>query len=230
MTGGGGSSPRNPPFQPNQEFPEYTPIPIFDLLRNSIHLDEEAYQRSDQDFRQRHRPIVQAERLFQNQVLKDQQGDSTLSPQIQAELTRAGLQGAGSAFGDTAPTLTPGGAGEASVARQLGLGIMGFQDRNRANRAQSLSQAETIFPRRTFGFGGDVYTQLGLADWAGRENHELADYNSQIQLQELNWRNEAQNNSAGTAAGNASAQAEADSTGQIISTVASVIGTVAAAY
>lgn len=228
--GGGGSVPKNPPFQPNQEFPAYEPIPVQPLLNQSIQADTEAYHRSDADFAQRHAPIVQAEKLFQTSALNDQKGDSTLSPEIQSELTRAGLQGAGGAFGDNASTLAPGSAGEASVARNLGVGIMNFQDRNRANRMASLGAAEAIFPRRNFGFGGETTTELGVADWAGKQNHNLADYNSQIQLQELNWRNEAQNNSNQANAANASAQSSSNQTGQIISTVGTVVGAIAVAY
>lgn len=230
MTGGGGSAPQNPPFKPTEKFPAYTPIPTWDLLKNSIHLDQEAYQRSDADFAARHRPIVQAENLFGQSVLNDQKGDTTLSPQIQNEMVRAGLNSAGNAFGDTPGTLAPNSAAEADVARNLGLGTMQFQDRNRANRQNSLNMAENIFPRRSFGFGGDVATELGLADYAGRQNHDLAKYNSDMQIGELNWRNEAQNNANQVQQQNASAAAGASSTGQIVGTVAQVIGLVAAAY
>lgn len=230
MTGGGGSAPKNPPFKPDAQFPAYTPIPTWDLLKNSIHLDQEAYQRSDADFAARHRPVVQAENLFQNSVLNDQKGDTTLAPQIQNEMVRAGLNSAGNAFGDTPGTLAPNSAAEADVARNLGLGVMQFQDRNRANREQSLNMAENIFPRRSFGFGGDVATELGLANWAGQQNHDLSKFNNDMQVQELNWRNQAQNNANQIQQQNASAAAGASSTGQIVGTVAQVIGLVAAAY
>lgn len=220
MTGGGGSSsvPTNPPFDPEAEFPTSISPDRFQLSEAAAIADKRYYGRSDADFKKRHRGLFQAEKLFEDSVLEDQRGESELTPALQSEFMRAGLTGAGAAFGDTAGTLTPGSAAEASVARNLGTSIMGFQDRNRQNRMSSIAVAETLFPRRTFGLAGSDLVNL-----------ELAKYNSDVATEELNWRNEASNNAALIGQENAEGAADAAQSSAMIQGGVALLGTVALA-
>lgn len=166
--------------------PAYQPIKIGDLAKDSIYWDKAAYTLSDQDFAKRHPGLLQGEKLFEQSALNDQKGDNTLMPQIQGEFQRAGLAGALSAFGDTGATLKAGSAGEASVARNLGQSIMGFQDRNRTNRMQSLGLAESLFPRRTFGITGKDAAMIDLTNNAGQNNWNQANYAQGVQQDQFN--------------------------------------------
>lgn len=216
--GGGGSVPKTPPFEPGTEFPAYISPDRFAFSEGAALGDKLYYQRSDKDFKKRHRGLFTAEKLFENQVLQDQMGESELTPALQAEFVRSGLIGANTALGDVTGTLAPGSGTEAAVARNLGLSIMGFQDRNRQQRQQSLSLAETIMPRRTLGLSGSDLANL-----------ELAKYNADVGREELNWRNEANNNAAAIQQQNANAQGEAAQQGALIQGGAAVLGTVALA-
>lgn len=217
--GGGGSVPKTPPFEPGTEFPTYISPDRFAFAEGAAAGDKAYYQRSDQDFKRRHRGLFTAEKLFEAQTLKDQQGESELTPALQAEFVRSGLIGANSSLGDVTGTLAPGSGTEAAVARNLGLSIMGFQDRNRQNRQQSLTIAEQLFPRRTFGLSGSDLANL-----------ELAKYNADVGREELNWRNEANNNAAAIGQGNADAQADAQKKQAMIAGGAAIAGTLVLAF
>jgi len=175
-------------FQPIvlPDMPKYIPVDLNNLQNTAVNYDTTAYGLSDRDFKRRHRPILQSEKLFEQGVLRDQQGDSELMPAIQNEYMRAGIGGALSAFGDTPGTLAPGSAGEASVARNLGLSITGFQDRNRANRERSLALAEQLFPRRTFGLTGADAAGVETANIAGLNAQNQAEYANQVQALQFN--------------------------------------------
>ncbi len=164
-----------------KEMPPYIPVNIYDLNTTADAVDRSAYRASDQDFNKRRPSIVKAENLFEQQVLKDQQGESELMPAIQNEFMRAGITGSLSAFGDTPGTLAPGSAGEANVARNLGTSIVGFQDRNRENRTRSLLTAEQIFPRRTFGISGGDAANIEVANNAAQNNWNQANFAQQTQ-------------------------------------------------
>lgn len=151
-SGGGGGGSSKAPELPTP--PEPILVPFDYMNRLAIQADRQSYTRSDNDFKRRHPGVLGAEKNFEQEVLDDSKGDSTFLPQTQNELMNAGLVSAASAFGDAGPTLARGGAAEANVARNLGIGTLAFQDRNRANRQQSLSLAEKIFPRREFGLNG----------------------------------------------------------------------------
>lgn len=217
--GGGGKIPTNPPFEPEAEFPTYIDQGRLDLSKSAANADRTYYRDSDKDFKRRHHSLFQAEKLFEKGVLRDQQGESELTPALQAEFMRAGLVGAGNTLGDSEALLTPGSAGEASIARNLGLNIAGFQDRNRQNRNQSLSTAEGLFPRRTFGLSGTDLVNL-----------ELSKYNQDLGIEELNWRNQAANNSSIIQQQNADAAASGQQQAAVIGGIASVVGALAVAF
>lgn len=161
--------------------------------------DRKFYRLSDKNFKRRHGGVLQAEKLFEDSVLNDQQGESELMPAVQNEFTRAGLVNALGAFGGTPGTLAPGSAGEASVARNLGLSVLGFQDRNRRNRQQSLLTAEAIFPRRSFGLSGADATTLSMLNAQGLNNYNQAAYSTDLQLAQAQYNQGIQQENADAA-------------------------------
>lgn len=187
-------------FKPGA-MPDFEPVDIGAVDQMSFRQDVGAYGRSDRDFARRHSGLLGAEKLFEAQTLKDQQGESELLPALQSEFMRAGLSKSLGAFGGN--SLAPGSAGEANVARNFGLGIMDFQDRNRANRQQSLTIAEGLFPRRKFGLSGADAAQLSVANTAGENNWNQANYANQFQTGQSNYNNQL-------AMQNANAQADAE--------------------
>lgn len=217
--------------------PNYIPFDYNDAQKKAITGDTEFYQRSDADFKRRHGSLVQAEKLFETSVLKDQQGEHELMPQVQGELMRAGIGSALDSFGDGSTSgapLAPGSAGEASVARNLGLGVLDFQDRNRRNRERSLSIAEDLFPRRTFGMAGqDIVSHL-VSENQNQNAFNAAQYERQYQAEAAKVGQQAQINNATAQSQNAAAaaQAEADAarTQAIVSAASTAIQAGAQAY
>jgi hypothetical protein len=197
-----------PKYDP-PDMPGFIPIDLPGMLNLSIKGDQEAYARSDTDFRARHKRTLEAEKIFEQRMLDEQKGESELSPQLQSEMMRAGLAGALESFGDTPGTLTPGSAGEADVARHLGLGIMDFQDRNRDNRMESLRMAEEIFPRRAIGYGGGDLASLLASNNEGENNFNQANYAAEVGAYNNNYQIGSQNRATNQQAKNAAAQAEA---------------------
>ncbi len=207
-----------PSFTP-PERPEFEPygsadtlnlggISNLDTLGNFY--DRQFYRRSDADYKRRHGGILQAEKLFEDSVLQDQRGDSELMPAIQNEFMRAGLADALTAFGGTPGTLAPGSAGEASVARNLGVSVLGFQDRNRRNRQQSLLTAETLFPRRSFGVSGADAVTLSMLNTQGQNNYNQAGYATDLQLAQSQYNQQIgqENADAAASAGQTGAMVE----------------------
>lgn len=201
-----------PSFKPNTTMPDLVPYRAGQVNQTATQYDVNSYAASDADFKKRHKPIVSAEKALEQSVAKDWTGDTTLMPQMQSEFMRSGLEGALDTFGDTGPTLAPNSAGEAKVARNLGLDIMQFQDRNRQNRERSLSMAEQIFPRRQFGITGEDAGILSMLNTQGQNSWNQAWYGDQIQQQQLNHRIGVENMRAeqGQENANAAAGAQAD--------------------
>lgn len=222
-----------PGFNP-PNMPGYTPFNFDGTQKDAIAEDVAAYKRSDRDFATRHAPIVDAERIFEDSVLKDQKGDSTLLPAIQSELTRAGIAGSLDAFGDTGATLAPGSAGEANVARNLGIGVMNFQDRNRKNRMQSLVTAEDLFPRREFGMNGEDKALTALSDTVNQNAFNQGNYAAEVGAYEKNYEiNAANQNNATTQANQlaaAQAAAKAERAKAMAGAITSGVGAIATGY
>lgn len=216
-----------PTFQP-PAMPPFIPINLGMAGKQAYKDDARYYGRSDVDFKKRHPEVVGAEDLFQKGLLKDWEGESTLMPQIQTEFMNAGISNSLDAFGDTPGTLAPGSAGEAGVARNLGLSVMGFQDRNRTNRETSLKTAEDVFPRRTFGLDGQTQLMLSMLNNQGTNNWNQADYANRFQTAQLNFntgRQQAANNvQQGNAEAAAGAQADAQKKQAMIAGGAAIAG------
>lgn len=199
--------------------------------------DTEYYRLSDADFARRHPQLRQAERLFEDQTLKDQSGDSSLLPAMQGEFMRAGLSGALDTLGDASAvdgavsrgTLAPGSKGEAILGRSLGANIGAFQDRNRQNRLTSLTTAEQLFPRRTFGLSGADFANVEIANTAGQNNWNQADYATRFQTDEFNYLVDAQNRAADVLQHNQGVMANAQQSGAIWSGVFNSLGSLVGA-
>lgn len=224
---------RLPEFKP-PALPSYVPFDFNKVNPDAIDADLAAYGRSDADYKRRHPGVVGAEGLFEQSVLNDQRGDTTLLPAIQSELFRAGVGGSLAAFGDTRPVLAPGSAGEANVARHLGLGVMDFQDRNRRNRERSLTIAEEIFPRREIGMSGQDLAMTSLSDTIAKNEFNAANYAAEAGAYEKNYAINAENMNAGTKEANdlaaAQAASEAAKAQALAGTVTSVAGALAQGY
>lgn len=188
--------------------PSYQPYDLNKIYAQSVAWDQSGYKLSDEDFLKRHPELVQGEKLFETQTLQDIEGERELMPAIQSEFMRAGLGRSLSAFGGIGPTLKPGGAGEASVARNLGLSIASFQDRNRQNRLQALTTAEQIFPRRQFGLTGESAAMLNMLNTQGVNEWNQANYANTVQNKQFNFRLKYEQMAAAQQAANANAQAQ----------------------
>lgn len=216
--------------------PNYIPFDFQGTQKQAIKEDQDYYVRSDADFKHRHAPIVGAEKLFEQSVLKDQQGESELMPMVQNELTRAGIASTLDSLGTTGAgsVLAPGSAGEANVARNLGLGVLQFQDRNRANREHSLSIAEDIFPRRTFGMSGADFASSAISETQNQNAWLGANYERQFAAEQAKVGQQAQVNNAQMTSQNAMAQANAQAdaarTAAIVGAATSAISAGAKAY
>lgn len=214
---------------PVQNMPDYIPLNFQNENMTAIGADRNAYRQSDRDFRGRHSQLLGAEGLFENSVLKDQMGDSTLAPAMQNEFLTAGLGSTLDAFGD-GRTLTPGGAGEAGVAKNLGLSIAAFQDRNRQNRMQSLQLAEGLFPRREIGLSGKDATTIDLLNNQGQNAFNQANFASTVGQQQYNSRVQGLNQATAINQSNANAAAQAQQTQAIAGAVSGALNSAAGSY
>lgn len=230
--GGGGSSssvPKTPPFKTDAKMPDFIPANIDELRTKAVVADANAYALSDSDFKKRHAGVSGAEKLFEASVLDDWKRKDTLTPALQAEMMRSGVASAASSLGD--PTGASSGstgeaadAREATIARNLGLGILNYQQLQRGNRMASLNMAETIFPRRTFGFGSEGVVNLELANLSGQNNWNQADFQNQLSIDQLNHKTQAQNVSNQMAQGNANASAKSSQNAALIGGGAAIAG------
>lgn len=206
------------------KYPSYIPQDFNSLNSKAIAADGLAYARSDEDFSKRHGNIVEAERLFEDGVLRDQRGDSELSPAIQSEFMRAGLQGSLGAFGDSPGTLAPGSAGEASVARNLGLKIAAFQDRNRENRERSLGLAEQMFQRRKIGLSGEDAAVIEAANVKNTNDWNQGKFQSDVQKEQYKYNTKLAKHNAWMAQQNADAAGDSSQDSAMISGGAAIAG------
>lgn len=212
------------------EYPDFIPNKFGQLNKGAITHDKRYYHRSDKDFAKRHGGMVQAEKLFEDSVLRDQKGESELMPALQREFVGAGLESALGAFGGDTGTLAPGSAGEANVATNLGLDIMGFQDRNRANRERSLALGENLFQRRQIGMSGQDKVAIKMGNTAGRNRFNEADYAAQLQAEMLKHGAATNQANVGIQQNNANASADAAMAAAIAQGIGSVATTGANAY
>lgn len=197
------------PFKTSLRMPNFVPTDPKKLQKDAVGYDTEAYRLSDLDYKNRHPLMLSAEKMFESQTAKDMEGENELSPAMQNEMMRSGLTGALSSFGNTPGVLKAGGAAEAGVARNLGLSIAGFQDRNRQNRMSALSLAENLFPRREFGLSGADAAMIGASNNLSQNNWNQANYADNMQRKQFNYRIQMENLRGKQMGANAEAQAGA---------------------
>lgn len=197
------------PFKTSLTMPNFKPLDVKKVQKDALAYDQQAYNYSDADFKRRHGLTLEAEKLFENQTLEDQKGENALAPALQNEFMRSGLTGALKSVGTAPGSLAPGSAGEASVARNLGLKIMDFQDRNRENRQKSLTLAENLFPRRDFGISGGDAAQVMAANSISQNNWNQANYADNLNKKMFNYRIKAENLRGDQMTANAQAQGAA---------------------
>lgn len=189
-SGGGGAAPamkKPPKFDPKITYPNFVPVNAATVNSDATAQDQNAFALSDADFKARHPQVVQAENAFQNQLTKDWKGNDTLMPALQATAIQSGLEGATGSMGPLTENLAPNSGVEADVAKNLGLDILNFQQLNRANRMQDLGTAESIFPRRQFGLTGNDIAQIDVANTAGQNNWNQANYANRLGIAEFNY-------------------------------------------
>lgn len=192
-----------------KKMPELIPYDFTSMQSNAIGADKGYYNRSDNDAKVRNPELIAAEGGLKTQLMKDWQGEHELMPQLQSEFVNAGLLKSMGAFGDTPGVLAPGSAGEANVAKNLGISIMGFQDRNRQNRENSLKIAEELFPRRTFGMSGESRAMLDMLNTSNKNELAQKQFANDTLTDQFNYRVDAANTNAETTQANNEAQAAA---------------------
>lgn len=194
----GGSAPSIPEYE-MPKMPKFKPADIGQLSDQSIKYDREAYALSDADFDQRFPELNEAYGLLRDRTLNDMKGGD-LPQSIHNELLRSGITSSLGAFGGS--SIAPGSAQEAAVARNLGIGVMDYQNQMRKRQNEGIAMTSQLFQPRTFGFGGEGALQLSLANLAGQNNWNQANYASQVQAGQFNSGIAAQNQNAKIQSGN----------------------------
>ena len=188
----------NPNFKA-PPMPAFVPQDLGQLQQDASQYDVQASDASNALFAQQNPALAQAQKTFQQNVAAQQTGNATFMPQLQNELMTAGIGqslgslGSGSVAGGT---LAAGGAGQADVARNLGLDVLGFQQSQTQQAQQSLGLAENIFPHQSVGLSGADAAGVSEANNLGQNNWNQANYDTQFQTDQLNWLNQAQNTQA----------------------------------
>lgn len=194
----GSSAPEVPQYNA-PKMPKFKPADVGALNQQSIGYDREGYDLSDADFAARFPELLAAQDLFRQRTLDDFNKSSVPSQALHDEMMRAGISNAIGAFGGN---IAPNSAAEASVARNLGLGVLDLQDRNRRNQNEGITMATQMFQPRTFGFGGQGALQLELANLEGQNAWNQANYAAQVSGGQFNSGINAQNQNAKTQASN----------------------------
>lgn len=240
MTGGSsGSVPSIPPFNPSGSMPAYQPADVGKLDQSAIRADEQYYSSSDTNFAANHPKVVGAENAFQSQLSNEWNGGANPLPAaLQAAYAQSGISAGNNVLGGTTGNLGDGGTGltglsnarNANLAQNLGMNVMQYQNTLLNQREGDLGTAEQIFPRRTFGLSGSDETNLNLANLAGQNSWNQADYANNLAIQELNYKTQQQNVNNQISQNNTNAAAGASQTSSTIGTIGTVIGGILAAY
>jgi hypothetical protein len=167
-------SPQLPKYKPPAGgMPAFISADPSQIEAQAVSMDQQAYGLSDADFRQRYPQLYNSQQTFLNNLNTQMSGN--ISPQMQNVWLRSGLQGAVGATGNW--SLGTGTTGMANIARNLGLDQMQYQN-------QVLNQfqmANDTFRPRTFGLSGADSAQIALANLAGQNNWNQANYAYKVQ-------------------------------------------------
>jgi hypothetical protein len=143
------------------------------IEQQAVTMDQQAYGLSDADFRQRYPQLYNSQQTFLNN-LNTQMGGG-INPQMQNVWARSGLQNAVGATGNW--SLGSGTTGMANIARNLGLDQMQYQNQI----LNQFNMANDTFRPRTFGLSGADTSQIALANIAGQNNWNQANYAYKVQ-------------------------------------------------
>lgn len=167
-------APQLPAYKPPQGgMPPFIQADPGAIEQQAVTMDQQAYGLSDADFRQRYPQLYNSQQTFLNNLNTQMSGG--IAPQLQNTWLRSGLQGAVGATGNW--SLGTGTTGMANIARNLGLDQMQYQN-------QILNQfqmANDTFRPRTFGLSGGDTAQIALANLAGQNNWNQAQYAYKVQ-------------------------------------------------
>jgi hypothetical protein len=143
------------------------------IEQQAVTMDQQAYGLSDADFRQRYPALYNSQQTFMNNLNTQMSGN--INPQMQNVWARSGLENAVGATGNW--SLGSGTTGMANVARNLGLDQMQYQNQI----LNQFNMANDTFRPRTFGLSGGDTAQMALANIAGQNNWNQANYAYKVQ-------------------------------------------------
>jgi hypothetical protein len=167
-------APQLPKYKPPQGgMPPFISADPNAIESQAVSMDQQAYGMSDADFRQRYPELYNSQQTFLNNLNTQMSGG--IAPQMENAWLRGGLNQAVGATGNW--SLGTGTTGMANIARNLGLDQMQYQN-------QILNQfqmANDTFRPRTFGLSGGDTAQIALANIAGQNNWNQANYAYKVQ-------------------------------------------------
>jgi hypothetical protein len=167
-------APQLPKYQPPAGgMPPFIKADPNAIESQAVSMDRQAYGLSDADFKQRYPQLYNTQQNFLNNLNTQMSGN--ISPQMENVWGTAGL---GNAIGSTGNwSLGAGTPGMASIARNLGVDQLGYQN----NLLNQFSVANENFRPRTFGLSGADTSQIALANLAGQNNWNQADFAYKVQ-------------------------------------------------
>jgi hypothetical protein len=192
----GMKAPQLPKYQPPAGgMPAFIKTDPQAIESQAVSMDKQAYGLSDADFRQRYPQLYNAQQTFMGNLNTQMSGG--IAPQLQNVWTTAGLGNALRSTGNW--SLGSGTTGMANVARNLGLDQMQYQNQ----LLNQFNMANDTFRPRTFGISGADAAQIALANIAGQNNWNQADFAYKVQQAQYEAGQGAQQATLGANAQNA---------------------------
>lgn len=163
--------------------PVFNPINISQTAQDATNADIAGYNFADADFLSRFPGLVAGRSSDINQVFQNLNGP--LDPTLQNQFASKGLSGALGSFGggNQFASINPGSGstsgssiGANSAAKSIAKDTMGWQDLNRSDFQNLLSQNQ----QRAFGLSGSDIANLNIANTTGLSASNQAAYAGQI--------------------------------------------------
>jgi hypothetical protein len=173
------------------------------------------YAASDADYARRNPQLVAANQIDKQQTLDEISGQVPAA--VQSQWAKAGLAGALSSVGGD---VAPGSAGEAGVARSIGVDALSYEDRAR----QHLAALDASNPQRSMGLTGAEQEGITMANQGAKNAVKLANNAGINQAAAANT--QQANNLAGQAyqAQASAAASSAGSSSSMMSGIGSIVG------
>lgn len=188
------------PSAPNiGQMPPFIAASPQQLENQAVATQQQEYALSDADFRARYPQLFNAQTTFLNNL--NQQVSGNITPQLQNLWTRGGLTNALGATGNW--SLGTGTPGMANIARNLGID-MSPGGAYQQGLLQQFNTANSTFLPRPFGLGAAAGAQVNLANIAGQNNWNSAQYAYNVQNAQFGTNLAAQQAVANANAANAS--------------------------